>query len=186
MGVDKLFKELNKLENKPVIAKHTALMIPYMQAIAARVIEKRRNDDIVHANNETLDKLESKLKEENSTRTGVANSFKENAFQQTIAKLEVASEKKAYMTAALKALKGNAEFKTGQTVKTSGLTVFKDSYNTFLRNAEQKYLDAQRKEGTLPWVFATDNELKDKQPTQAQIKERYNAHIKQFEQKYHK
>merc|ERR1712083_953117 len=153
--VDNLFEALNKLENKPLLAKQTALLVPFVKAVAARCVEKRRNEDVAHANADALEKLETKLKEENSTRTAVANSFKDTAFQQTIAKFEVAAEKKKYMDAALNALKGNGEFKTGETVRTSGLTSFKDAYASFLSNAEKAYLDDQRAKGTMPWVFAT-------------------------------
>lgn len=166
--VEDLFRELNKLEDKPCVAAEMAPIGDYVRKLNQRVLDKKRADAISAVNLETIEALETKLKEENAVKTGITASFRETAFKQALDK--TTADKKGYMASALKALTGNAEFKKGETKRTSGLTVFKDSYNTFLNGAEQKYLKEQRDAGTLPWVFANEKELAAKRVDPATAK----------------
>jgi len=180
--VEHLFTALNKLEDKPMLAMELAGFGNYVRQINQRCVDKKKADSVASLNTDTLELLEAKLKEENATKTAVANSFRETAFNQALDAVQ--KDKKGYMSSALSRFAGNAEFKTGEAVRTSGLTTFKDSYNNFLSNAEQKYLTDQRRQGTLPWVFASEQELQAKRMKPDGIKQIYDDKVKAFEQKF--
>merc|ERR1712048_1227063 len=163
-----------------------ALMVPYVKEISERCIVKAKKDNLAVANVNTIEKLEAKLKEESGTKTHVLNTFKEQAFQETLKSFENAQVKKTYLTNVIKMLPASAEFKPGKTVTESGSTVFDTKYNELLSGYQDKYMKEKRSQGTLPWVFATDAEIKAKRLSADAIKKRYREKVDAFEQKYHK
>jgi len=184
--VEQMFEELNNLENRPSLAKQMALMVPYVKDISGRCMTKAKNDNIAAVNINAIEKLEAKLKEESGTKTHVLNTFKEQAFQQTLKSFEVDNVKKQYLTNTIKLLPQNAEFKPGNTVTGSGSTVFEAKYNQLLSGFQDNYMKDKRAQGALPWVFASEDEIKAKRLTPAQIKAKYREKVDAFEQKYHK
>jgi len=184
--VEQMFEELNNLENRPSLAKQMALMVPYVKDISSRCMVKAKNDNIAAVNVNAIEKLEAKLKEESGTKTHVLNTFKEQAFQQTLKSFDVGNAKKEYLTNAMKLLPKNAEFKAGNTVTGSGSNVFETKYNQLLSGFQDNYMKDKRAQGALPWVFASEDEIKAKRLSPAQIKAKYREKVDAFEQKYHK
>jgi len=181
-----MFEELNNLEDRPSLAKQMALIIPYVKDISSRCMVKARNDNLAAANLKAIDKLEARLKEESGTKTHVLNTFKEQAFQQTLKVFETKKVKKDYMSTAIKLLPANAEFKPGKTVTESGSVVFETKYNELLSGYQDTYMKEKREQGTLPWVFASEEEIKARRLSPADIKKKYREKVDAFEKKYHK
>jgi len=184
--VERMFENLNNLEDRPSLAKQMALMVPYVKEISDRCIIKANKDNLAVANVNAIDKLEAKLKEESGTKTHVLNTFKEQAFQETLKSFENDKVKKTYLANVIKMLPASAEFKPGKTVTGSGSTVFDTKYNELLSGYQDKYMTEKRSQGTLPWVFATEAEIKAKRLSADEIKKKYRAKVDAFEQKYHK
>jgi len=184
--VENLFLMINRLETQPKLAQQFALMMPYWDAIQTRCVEKTKNDALFNLTNDALEKLENQAKKESSQKTGVQNGFKEQAFQNALDNFAKPQASKKFMELALAKFKENAEFKTGESMRDSGLNEFKTEYEKVLSGMEKAYMDNEKKQGTLPWVFASDAEIDAARLSKTDVEKQYRDIVTPFEKKFHK
>lgn len=139
------------------------------------------------ANTSTAEKLAIKVKEEFGQKVQINNTFKEKAFQQSLAVYTTADAKKKYMADTLKLMTANAELKPGTTEVKTPSQVFATTYKTKHTAVESEYFAAQRKAGTLPWSMATDEEIKKKAASvsKTDLQKKYEDNLAAFSKKYH-
>lgn len=140
---------------------------------------------VAAANISAAEKLMQKVKEEQGTRGQVMAGFKEKTFQSSMDFYNGPEAQKKYLDAALKLLATNSELKPGVAEAKSTSSEFKDKYNSLYSETEKKYFDERRKSSTLPWVMATDAEIKSAQMTPADKQKRYAEKVAGFAKKYH-
>lgn len=183
--VNKIFKSLESYSARPSVAASLATLRPYLQDLKQRAYDKDRSDMIAQANISAAEKLMQKVKEEQGTRNQVLAGFKEKTFQASMDFYNGPDAQKKYMDAALKLLAANSELKPGVAEAKSISSEFKDKYSSLYSETEKKYFDERRKSSNLPWVMATDAEIKSAKMAPADKQKRYADKVAAFAKKYH-
>jgi len=182
---EQLFKMLEMLDNRPPVAGVAAALGPYLQELAQRTVDKQKASGIAEANITAQEKLEQKLKEESGAKGQALALFKERTFKASMDAYSTTDAQTKYMANALKLIKTGAELKPGVAEFKSSSKEFSTTYESLYKKTEQEYYDAKRKEGTLPWVLATDKEITSNKMTPADKQKRYADRVQTFAKKYH-
>jgi len=182
---EELFARLDQLDKRPPVAGIFAAIGTYAQGLGARMVEKKKNDMIALANIKAAEKLSVKAKEESSHRAQALSSFKENSFQATMQFFTTAEAQKKYMDATLEMMSKNAELKPGVAEVKTESTTFAEKYKSLYGQVEKDYYATKRKEGTLPWALATEEEIKQKRMSAAEKQKLYADQVETWAKKYH-
>jgi len=183
--VKALFDQLNHLGNRPAVGGIMALFKPYTLDLAQRVVDKSKRDRIASASLQAQDKLETKLKSEESSKIKFGSVVKERAFQNTLNGFTSADSKKKYMALTLKMVEGQAVLKPGVNDVKANSAEFSTAYDKNFSAAEASYYKEQRDAGSLPWAMSSAEEKTKATPSPATVQSRYAEKLAAFSKKYH-
>merc|ERR1719510_1002402 len=181
-NVDNLFTFLDRLEKKPdmgvVLGKYNA----YVDSLRDRLVAKRVAESIASKATSISELLEQKAREEASTAQKPPKQWKADALNETISFFQNKAELDKYNKGAMAALKadGGAKFNAENTDNT-----VESKYAELLAKMEKEWFADQRKNGTLPWTFATDAEKKKAAISEADKKSLYDKTTAELASKFH-
>jgi len=181
-NVDNLFTLLDRLEKKPdmgvVLGKYNA----YVDSLRDRLVAKRVAESIASKATSISELLEQKAREEASSAQKPPKQWKADALNETISFFQNKAELDKYNKGAMAALKadGGAKFNTENTDNT-----VESKYAELLAKMEKDWFADQRKNGTLPWTFATEAERKKGSFSEADKKALYDKTTGELASKFH-
>eukprot|EP00483_Globobulimina_turgida_P009422 UN09441 len=135
-------------------------MQKYREIVAEKVLKKTLQNRLGRSIEGTLQKLESKMSEEGTTKKEAENQWKRKALQETVDFFDNDAIRSDFMKDALTQFcsDNNAAISNTNATVHFKSDIFESKYNVKYNEAQNDYLNEQRNKGILSAVFMDKNE----------------------------
>jgi len=182
-NVDNLFTLLDRLEKKPDLGSILSKYHFYVDGLRERLVHKRAEDTIMLARAKIRDSLEKKAMEEGGIDRKLKKDWDKTALENTFTHFEDAKIADDFFQTSLAAFVKNGA-KLGEKVAIPD--VVQGKYDEMRASAESDWYATSRKNNTLPWTHASEDERKAAMMSDAEKKDLLNQQISDLSAKYHK